>query len=154
MHTRLRGRQAGFTLMELMVTVTVIGILAAIAYPSYQEFIRKGRRTEAKAALMENMQLFERHFSQVNTYYAAGTTVTWDGYKKYSGDNPTGAKYTISAIPCTGAGTPNDGQCVELRAKPNAGFDDPTCDALVLRSTNEKLVAIGSTAPKSVPNCW
>lgn len=144
--------QAGFTLAELMVTVAIVGILSAFAYPSYQEFIRKGRRTEAKAALMENMQLFERHFSQVNTYYAAGTTTTWANYKTYSGDSATGAKYQISATPCTGM--TDNGQCVELTAKPNTNFADPTCDALVLRSTNEKLVSIGGATPKIVANCW
>jgi len=153
MHIHPARRQAGFTLAELMIVVTIIGILAAFAYPSYQEFIRKGRRTEAKAALMENMQLFERHFSQVNSYFAAGTTTLWANYKTYSGDSPTGAKYAVTAVACTGAA--NDGQCVQLQARPNAGFDDPVCGTLVLRSTNEKLAIVGSaTTPSVVANCW
>lgn len=44
---------AGFTLLELMITVAVVGILAAVAYPSYTDYIRKGKRATAQAALME-----------------------------------------------------------------------------------------------------
>lgn len=144
-----RRRGKGFTLMELMITVVIVGILAAFAYPSYQDFIRKGRRTEAKAALMENMQLFERHFSQVNTYNDTGTGKLWTGFKTYSGDNQASAKYTVSAVACD-----NIGQCVELRAAPLANFADPVCDKLVLRSTGEKLVMIGNANPAIVANCW
>ncbi len=53
-------RQRGFTLMELMIVVVVVAILSMVAYPAYTQFVQKGRRTQAKAALMENMQLFER----------------------------------------------------------------------------------------------
>jgi len=67
---RRAGRgQAGFTLIELMVVVAVIAILASIAYPSYQEQIRKSRRAQAKADLVELTQVLER-FRTVNNTYA------------------------------------------------------------------------------------
>ncbi|TSP12455.1 type IV pilin protein [Cupriavidus campinensis] len=142
-----KTRHGGFTLAELMITVAIIGILSAFAYPSYQEFILKGRRTEAKAALMENMQLLERHYSQVNTYYAAGTTSIWTGFKHYSGDNDSSANYTIAAIPCNN----NGGQCVELQATPRRA--DATCGTLVLRTTGAKDNILNSTYSLT-PNCW
>lgn len=63
-------RQAapGFTLIELMIVVAVIAILAAIAYPSYQEQVRKSRRAQAKADLVEYAQVAERYFTANNTY--------------------------------------------------------------------------------------
>ena len=58
----------GFTLIELMVVVAVIAILASIAYPSYQEQIRKSRRAQAKADLVELTQVLERFRTVNNTY--------------------------------------------------------------------------------------
>jgi type IV pilus assembly protein PilE len=144
-------RPAGFTLTELMITLAIVAILASMAYPSYQEFVLKSRRAEAKAALMDNMQLFERHFSQVNTYNASSTVNTvWTGYKNWSGDNPNSGFYTITASIQCGRG---DGQCVELQARPNRG--DAMCGTLVLRSTGEKYnILTGTTAYATTANCW
>lgn len=63
-----RRQHAGFTLIELMVVVGVIAILAAIAYPSYQDQVRKSRRAQAKADLVEYMQLAERYHTVNNSY--------------------------------------------------------------------------------------
>ena len=60
----------GFTLIELMITVAIIGILAAIAYPSYVEHIYRSRRAEAEATLMELAQWMERNY-MVNLSYPA-----------------------------------------------------------------------------------
>lgn len=61
----------GFTLIELMIAVAIIGFLAAIAYPSYLEFTKKTRRAEGAATVMEAMQVTERHFSQTGVYAGA-----------------------------------------------------------------------------------
>ena len=61
-------KYCGFTLVELMITVAVIAIIASIAYPSYQEQIRKTRRSEAKAALMDAAAKAERHYTQFGNY--------------------------------------------------------------------------------------
>ncbi|UNK56712.1 type IV pilin protein [Pseudoxanthomonas daejeonensis] len=63
-----RGPVAGFTLIELMVVVAVVAILASIAIPAYQEQIRKSRRAQAKADLVEYMQVAERRFTVDNSY--------------------------------------------------------------------------------------
>lgn len=61
---RLSGLQAsGFTLIELMITVTIVAILAAIAYPAYTSYVQRGKRSEAQAALMENAGSMERYYS-------------------------------------------------------------------------------------------
>ena len=54
-------RLHGFTLIELMIVVTVIGILAAIAYPSYQDYIRRARRIEAQSVMMDIQLMQEKY---------------------------------------------------------------------------------------------
>lgn len=58
----------GFTLIEVTIVVAIIGLLAAIAYPSYQRFIDASRRTDAVAALLEGAQRLERCFTLTNRY--------------------------------------------------------------------------------------
>ena len=70
-------KNKGFTLIELIVAVAIVGILAAIAIPSYQDSVRKSRRSDAKGALMGLANAMERYFTATSSYLgAAGTTAT------------------------------------------------------------------------------
>ena len=70
-------RQQAFTLIELMIVVAIIGILASIAYPNYQDSVKKSRRADAKAALLGLANAMERYYTENNTYLgAAGTAAT------------------------------------------------------------------------------
>jgi len=76
-----RGAQ-GFTLLELMVVVVVVGILAAIAYPSYQEQIRKSRRSDAKNALADLASRQQQYFADNKTYANTRAQLNWNANKK------------------------------------------------------------------------
>lgn len=65
----------GFTLIELMVVVAIVGILASIAYPSYTENVRTSRRTDAKTALLDFATRQERFFTMQNRYSASPGTL-------------------------------------------------------------------------------
>lgn len=64
----------GFTLIQLIITLLIIGILAALAYPSYQKYIRQTRLESASAALMENSRYMERFYSRTRSFKQNSTT--------------------------------------------------------------------------------
>lgn len=96
----------GFTLIELMIVVVIIGIIAAIALPSYQEQVRKTRRTNAQADLLELAGYMERYYGE-NFTYAGATPLPFtespkEGNTKYydlASDANDATSYTLSATP-------------------------------------------------------
>ncbi len=104
-------RQKGFTLVELMITTAIIGILSAIAYPSYTQYVLRANRADAKAILTESAQFMERYYT-TNTSYASATVLSAVSPKGATGTRikynitfsvaPTATVYTLSAAPANG----------------------------------------------------
>lgn len=145
---RAAGPATGFTLIELMIAVAVLGILASIAYPSYAEYVARGRRADGKAALLTAMQALERRYAQANSYVdPADNTRAWRGFPQTS----DGSNYNIAAGAC-GALALNE--CVQVSAVP--AIADNRCGTLLLRSTGERGVLLNNVASfANLPQgCW
>jgi type IV pilus assembly protein PilE len=142
---RVPGRDAarvdGFTLVELMIVLAIVGILGALAYPTYAGFIVRTRRVEGEVALIEAMQRQERYHVQHNTYVAfSADELGADGFSWWSGAHAAASAYELDAHACSGR---DIAQCVEIRARPgtarvDARFSDPDCGVLTLDSTGRQ----------------
>ena len=120
---RARGNR-GFTLIELLIAVAIVGILAAIALPSYSAYLQKTRRTDATVLLMEAAGEQVRHFSENNRYagamtalgYAADAAVTDEGHYTVSTSSSGAARsdFTLTATPVSGGVQAGDTACATL----------------------------------------
>ena len=148
-----RARAArGFTLIELMVTVAVIGILAGIAYPSYLGYVQRANRADAKAALLENAQFLERNFTEVNKYHqdATGAAI---GLPVTASPRETGATALYSIALDTSSASATSATTYRLLATPVSGrsMAGDACGTFTLNHLGQKGV---SGASLSAAECW
>ena len=134
-------KNQGFTLIEVMVVVAIVGILSAIAYPSYTEYIARGHRAEARANLLQAAQWMERAATANGTYPTASSAasaiaaleeqVKMDRYG-IKVDSANGSSYTLTATP----------KGAQLKDK---------CGSYTLTQSGKRDVA---SATLSVAECW
>lgn len=111
-------RLRGITLIELLIVVVVIGILAAIAYPSYQQQVRKTKRADGKAALLDTAQQLERCYTRFSRYDDGNCGVVLptnspDEFYVISAEALAAATFTLEATPQ--GDQVNDALCGTLR---------------------------------------
>ena len=152
-----RMQENGFTLVELMIVVAVVAILAAIAYPSYTWAVRKGKRAQARTAILELLQQQERYMTQYNTYLKFSNVdgVTNPGdipFKTFSGDSSTNPPYQLYTDVCaTGQGI---SECVKVVAKPTF-TDDEAGDLWATSEGAKNCSGTAGTTTSSPPKvCW
>lgn len=108
----------GFTLIELMVVVSIVAILGAVAYPAFTSHIATGKRAECRGGLLQSMQQQERYYSQYNKYATFAETDASPKTKAFSGESPAQSACLMAAVECTAPGNTSANACIELRARP------------------------------------
>tara|TARA_R110001592_G_scaffold52511_7_gene160666 strand:+ start:7985 stop:8416 length:432 start_codon:yes stop_codon:yes gene_type:complete len=140
-----RKAESGFTLIELMIVVAIIGILAAIVYPSYANSVKKTKRSDAQITLSRAATLQEREYTQNNGY----TTTIAD----IGGATSDEGYYTISVSTTTACGI----SCFFLSATPVAGgpqASDADCWTITLDHTGRKASANKAGTANPSGTCW
>ena len=112
-------QQKGFTLIEVLIVVVILGIIAAIAIPSYTSFMNKTRRVDAITILSELAGEQQRFLSENNRYatssvdlgYTANPVLSEEGHYTVSFENPTATSYILTATPVADGAQANDTEC-------------------------------------------
>lgn len=128
----------GFTLIELMITVAIIAIISAIAYPSYQEQVRETRRANAKADLLELVSFMERYYGENFTYSGANLPFT-------NSPKQGNSFYNLSFVAAPSA------SAYELQAVPTGGQGDDRCGIMTTDQNNKREAKKDGVI---ISNCW
>lgn len=143
-------KQHGYNLVELMVVVAIIGIIAAFAYPSYTEQVRKSRRADCSGALTSLGNSMERYFTVNSTYLEAA-----DGGK----DTGEPAVYATQCPVDGGTATYNltisaaTASTYTVQAAPTGAQAKDKCGTLTLTNTGKKGIT-GAAAGLTPQDCW
>lgn len=138
MYNSMRKKLAGFSLIELMIAITIIAILTMIAIPAYQDWVRKSRRSEGKGVLL-NMQLAQEKYRANNSSY--GTLAqAWNGVTQSENGYYTVAVTANSATGYTLTATGNGDQA-------NDSASGTSCATL-------QLTVAGAATTKTPADCW
>jgi len=151
-HDTPTTRQRGFSLIELMIVVAIVGILAAIGYPSYRDSVRKANRTEGKALLVDAANRQERFYSNNNSYTANMTQLNYAANPAISESQ----YYSVAAValPVASGGTGNIATSFLLSATAQGGqADDTQCAVISIDNLGQK-TAVASGGGDTSTICW
>lgn len=140
----------GFTLIELMITVAIIGILAAIAYPSYRQTVMRSNRSEAKASLMQTAGELEKCYTTYFAYNKYGSDSSGNVYCQAANQFNSGATFNTPKGYYRISATLNTSTFLLTATPLGAQANDTRCGTLTLDNLNAKT----ESGTGTVSDCW
>ena len=137
-------RQAGFSLVELLVVLVIMGVLSALALPGYSRYVQRGNRTEVMAALLEAQHFMERYYSANGQYLSPANAVPMLPQRLQRIPLQGTVRYQLSVREATV-------NSYLLQAVPEGSMADDVCGSLTINQTGLRGV-LNST--NSVSECW
>lgn len=138
-----KARAAGFTLIEVLITVVILGLLLAVAVPNYTESVKRTARNEARAVMLENMAWMEQRFTVNNSYGNSAPTLPYAQSPK-KGD----AKYNIKISEKDGSKmTPTSYVLIAEPVK-----TEPKCGTFTIDNTGKR--GLEGSHSMTVEECW
>jgi type IV pilus assembly protein PilE len=125
----------GFTLIEIMIVIAIIGIVMTIAAPSFTEYLKKGRRAEVAGLLSEQAQILERYYSQKNVYTGVAGLSPGNDYYTIS-TTLTDQTFLLTAVRKTGSSMATD-----------------KCGDFTITNTGVRSM-VNATAGLTTKDCW
>lgn len=138
-------RSNGFTLIELMIVVAIVGLLSAIALPSYRNQVLRSHRIDAKTALLDLASRQERYFTTNNTYTVSTANLGYVGALPLSVPNAATATYSLSVV------VPTNLQGYTATATPVGGQASDTCGTYSIDNLGTQANSGNTTATAT---CW